>query len=207
MQARPWHAGAYTDYGAAPPLQLPAPPQLDQTQVLHALAKAITGKAEAAAEDKGKLNSTGRPEERQVYLARACDNFRISLAPGILGKECLHALRGAAAHSRPLLRQLKLPVNLTNRICYGLAAFQIGGRDVASLPRYSLSAADFPPTSEEEFDAWRPPADTKLEKRPRAPNTLVTWHRHALRESWVLALFYGEEHLNAFEACANSLLF
>lgn len=43
----------------------------------------------------------------------------------------------------------------------------------------------------------------KLEKRPRHSATLVEWHRDALRMSWALACFYGEEWYAYRESAAN----
>ena len=77
-----------------------------------------------------------------------------------MGREAFNALRNLASQSRPRMRQLKYPVNLTNRIAYGRAALAIGGRCRQSMTEWSLGAADFPQTIEEQFDAFRPSPDT-----------------------------------------------
>ena len=200
VQERPFHAGAYTE---------PPPPgeSVDAgTRALQAIAKTLLAKEDPSLQDKGKVSSIGKVEERCVFYARACDRFQVSLCPGLVGREAFHALRNLASQSRPLMRQLKYPVNLTNRIAYGKAALAIGGRCHQSRAEWSLSAADFPQTTEEQFDAYRPSPDTKLEKRPRHSATLVEWHRDALRMSWALACFYGEEWYPYWESAANYLL-
>ena len=74
------------------------------------------------------------------------------------------------------------------------------------MPEYSLSVADFPLTSEEDFDNFVPPPDSRLEKRPRHPTTLTAWFRAALRMAWAVACVYGTEHYALFEAAATKLL-
>ena len=59
-----------------------------------------------------------------------------------------------------MLRTIHHPVNLTNRIAYGKAALAIGGRCHLSAAEWSLGAGDFPQTSEDQFDSFRPPADS-----------------------------------------------
>ena len=56
------------------------------------------------------------------------------MAAGVVGKELSHSLQAAATQARPKLRQLRFPVNLTNRLCYALASASFGGKDVRSLP-------------------------------------------------------------------------
>ena len=157
-------------------------------------------------QERGKLSSIGRVEERLVFLLRGCDHFQVALCPAAVGKELFHALKTAGAQARPQLRALKFPATLSNRHCYGIAALQIGGKDLKQVPDYALSAADFPLVTEEEFDAFASPPDHKLEKRPRAPVTLSAWFRCALREAWALACAYGEEHYPEWEEAASYLL-
>eukprot|EP00972_Heterocapsa_arctica_P104730 15434316-Heterocapsa_arctica.AAC.1 len=56
------------------------------------------------------------------------------------------------------------------------------------------------------MDNYRRPADQKIEARPRHPSTAAEWTQAALRECWVFACFYGEEHYPAQHACAMKLL-
>ena len=200
---RNWHAGAVTTPNVTP-VAPASGPQLDT--VLSALAKAITQREDPNQVDKGKVSSVGRLEERLVFIARAADNFRISLAPGVTGRDAFHALRAAATNSRPLLRQLKVPINLTNRVIYSLVAVQHGGRCAKSGADYAACAGDYPATTEEDFDAFRLPSGYQLEKKPRMPTTLVSWHRCALRQAYVASLFYGAEYLPEFEGAAHELL-
>ena len=101
---------------------------------------------------------------------------------------------------------MQFPVNISNRIAYGLASMSLGGKDVKSVPDHCLSAADFPLTSEEEFDNWSGCADLKLEKRPKIPMTLNAWYRNALRQGWAIACVYGTEHYSSFEQAATFML-
>ena len=137
---------------------------------------------------------------------RGCDSLTVPVCACTTGKELFHSLKTAGAQGRPQMRALQFPVNVTNRIAYGLASLSIGGREVKSLPEYSLSVADFPLTSEEDFDNFVPPPDSRLEKRPRHPTTLTAWFRAALRMAWAVACVYGTEHYTLFEAAATKLL-
>ena len=71
------------------------------------------------------------------------------------------------------------------------------------MPSYCLGAAGFPLVSEEEADAYRPAGDYKLEGRPRAPTSLTSWFRNAVRQAWAMACFYGEEWYSQWEAAAT----
>eukprot|EP00438_Fugacium_kawagutii_P010033 Skav212665 [mRNA] locus=scaffold1227:565246:577475:+ [translate_table: standard] len=196
--ARPRHMGAYTDG---------EPPRLDETaKALQAIAKAVTSKDEAAAHDKGKLASIGKLEERLVFLVRGCDALTVALGKATVGKELFHSLRATSTQGRPRLRLMQFPVNINNRVAYGLSSLSLGGKDTKALPDYCLSAADFPLTSEEEFDGWTGCFDLKLEKRPKPPMTLNAWYRNALREAWAVSCVYGSEHYSSFEQAATFLL-
>ena len=186
---RPRHAGAYTDG---------EPPATDETtKALQAIAKAVTSKDEAASHDKGKLASIGKLEERLMYLVRGCDSLTVPLGAATVGKELYHSLRATSTQGR-------FPVNINNRVAYGITSLSFGGKDLKSLPDYCLSAADFPLTSEEEFDGWSGCADMKLEKRPKPPMTLNAWN--ALRQAWAISCVLGTEHYSTFEQAASYLL-
>ena len=139
---RPFHAGAYTD---------PGPPALDETsKVLQTIAEVMAAKEDPAAQDRGKLSSIGRTEERMLYLARGCDTLTVHLGEATVGKELYHALKSVATQNRPWLREISFPVNITNRIAFGAASLSFGGK--GNPPDYCLTVADFVQTSEEEFD-------------------------------------------------------
>ena len=74
------------------------------------------------------------------------------------------------------------------------------------MPDYCVSVADFPQTSEEDFDLYHPPGDNKLEKRGRSPTTLSGWYRSALREAWAIACVLGAEYYGSWEKAAAQLL-
>ena len=112
-----------------------------------------------------------------MFLLRGCDTLRVTLCPGVVGKELYHALRIAGTQARPQLRRIEFPCNILNRHSYGFAALQLGGKTLATLPDYCLSAGDFPLTSEEDFDNFGGSPDLKLEKKGRYPNTLTSWFR------------------------------
>ena len=196
--SRPRRAGAYTD---GEPLHTD-----ETTKALQAIARAVTSKDEAASHDKGKLASIGKVEERLIFLVRGCDALTVSLGKATVGKELFHSLRSTSTQGRPQLRMMQFPVNINNRIAYGLASLNIRGKDAKAVPEYCLSAADFPLTSEEEFDGWIGCSDLKLEKRPKPPMTLNAWYRNALREAWAIACVYGTEHYASLEQAATFLL-
>ena len=193
---RPFHTGAYTDVSG--------PYSDEATKALQASAKAVGSKDEASAQDKGKLASIGRTEERIMFLLRGCDTLTVGLGEATVGKELFHSLRNMATQSRPLLRALKFPVNITNRFAFGVSSITIGGR--GQLADFALTSGDFPQTSEEDFDMYSPPADTKLERKPRPPTSLSFWYRCALRQCWALACVFGTEHYGSWEAAAGHLL-
>lgn len=193
---RPFQVGAYTDV-------LPHHSD-DATKALQAIAKAFVARDEAAGQERGKLSAIGKVEERLVFLVRGCDTLTVPMGEATVGKELFHALRSIATQSRPLLRGMKFPVNITNRFAFGVASMTIGGKGAA--PDFALTAGDFPQTSEEDFDLYVLPSDTKLEKRPRAPVTLSVWFRDALRQSWAVACVYGTEHYPSWEKAAAHLL-
>ena len=198
MAARPRHMGAFTDA---------EPRQLDETaKALQTIARTLSGKDEATGHDRGKLAAIGKVEERIVYLLRGCDSLTVLIATATVGKELYHALKGTATQGRPQLRSIQFPVNINNRIAFGMASLSFGGKDTRALPDYCLSAADFPLTSEEDFDRFTGTVDNKLEKRPKPPVSLSQWYRNALRESWAVCCVMGTEHYSALEGAATYLL-
>ncbi|CAE7671785.1 unnamed protein product [Symbiodinium sp. CCMP2592] len=195
---RAFRAGAFTD--------AEAPAADETTKALQAIAKSLTSKEDALAQERGKLASIGRIEERLVFLLRGCDSLSVTLCPGVVGKELFHALRIAGTQARPQLRKIEFPCNIQNRHSYGFAALQLGGKTLNTLPEYCLSAGDFPLTSEEDFDNYGGSPDLKLERKGRYPNTLTSWFRAALRQSWAFACLFGEEYYPVLEKAASHLL-
>ena len=154
-----FRAGAYTNPVSGHPD--------DTTRALQAIAKAVGAKDEASAQERGKLSSIGRTEERALFLARGCDSLSVPLGEATVGKELFHALRNTATQDRPLLRSLKFPINITNRFAFGVCSLCIGGK--GSLPDYALCVGDFPATSEEDFDFYSTSfhADAVVPQRPQ----------------------------------------
>ena len=207
--SREWHAGASTS--PHPAQQSGRAPSATGAEaalrdVVRELNRSNRHQEDSAGASKGTLSSIGREEGQLVYLARACDHLTVTLCPNTVEKEAFHALRSAGQNMRPLLRSVKFPVNITNAIAYGFAAFQHGGRCHESLPEHALSSANYPHTSEQDMDNFVPPKDYKLESRPRHATTLSLWFRDALRECWVWACFYGQEHYVEQERALQFLL-
>ena len=191
-----YRAGAYTN---------PPPAFADEaTKALQAIAKAVSARDEASAQDRGKLAAVGKTEERCLFMIRGCDSLTVPLGTATVGKELFHALRTTASQDRPLLRSIKFPVNVTNRFAFGMCSLNIGGK--GQIPEYALTVGDFPSTSEADFDGYAIPGDIKLEKKPRAPATLTLWFRNALRQSWAVACVFGVQHYGCWERAANGLL-
>ena len=94
-------------------------------------------------------------------MARGADEMDVALVPCVVERDAFHQLRALQQNGRPLLRRLGLPVNITNRIAYGMAAMQIGAARRASISPHAICVADFPFTTEEGFDAFTPPPDTQ----------------------------------------------
>ncbi|CAE7766394.1 rnf213a [Symbiodinium sp. CCMP2592] len=225
---RAFRAGAFTD--------AEAPAADETTKALQAIAKSLTSKEDALAQERGKLASIGLSELqlqpctrdclsscRQSFGRQACSRKRISVGRKAqqlggsflasllsiqLRKELFHALRIAGTQARPQLRKIEFPCscNIQNRHSYGFAALQLGGKTLNTLPEYCLSAGDFPLTSEEDFDNYGGSPDLKLERKGRYPNTLTSWFRAALRQSWAFACLFGEEYYPVLEKAASHLL-
>lgn len=163
--SRPRHLGAFTDAEAR---------GMDETaKAVQTIARTLSTRDEAAGHEKGKLGSIGKTEERMVYLLRGCDNLTVPVAQATVGKELFHALKRTATQGRPMLRSIQFPVNINNRIAFGMASLSLGGKDTKALPDYCLSAADFPLTSEEDFDGFVGTVDNELEKRPKTSDDVV----------------------------------
>ena len=138
IAARPRHLGAYTDG---------EPAHLDETaKALQAIARTLTGKDEAAGQERGKLSSVGKTEERMTFLLRGCDKLTVPVGNSTVGKELYHALKSTATQGRPQLRSIQFPVNINNRIAFGLASLSFGGQRyqgfARSLPLSSRLSAD-----------------------------------------------------------------
>ena len=164
-----------------------------EAAALEKLVHLVAKRDESAAVEKGKLGSIGRLQELWVLIARACGVTTVSLARDVVGKEGVQALKSAGENARTKLRQIGFPCNITNVIAYAAMAGEWGGRDHLSIPEYGVGAANFVKTDEEEFDAWRPPKDNKIEARPRHAQQMGQWYRDAIRECWAWACLYGEE--------------
>ena len=200
---RDHYAGAYSD----PPVDTSQGNLPDaNTRALQSIARSLNEREDATTQERGKVGSIGKVEERCVYYARACDNFHVSLCSGVLGRTAFNALRNIASQGRSLMKTIQFPVNISNRIAYGMSALAIGGRCHLSAAEWSLGTSDFPQTSEEQFDSFRPSNGNTLEKKPRHATTLLAWHRDALRMSLALACFFGEEWYAQWEEAANYLL-
>ncbi|CAE7372776.1 unnamed protein product [Symbiodinium sp. CCMP2592] len=127
------HLAACQEYGLDPlshPLivQLAAREYLPRLPLQATCAEGFRGSCRA----RSKLSAIGRQEERLVFLLRGCDSLDVPLAAGVVGKELFHSLRAAATQARPKLRQLRFPVNLTNRLCYALASARPRGPTTVS---------------------------------------------------------------------------
>ena len=189
------HAGATTDtartsFGLP---ELTSSLEMYLAAIAKELGKQGRHHEDAAGATKGTLASIGREAGQCVFITRIADHLTVSLCPGIVEKEALHAPCEAGEVARPLFRKLQLRVNLTNAVCYACAGFAWGGRDHRSLPDHCVSVANFPEASEEQLDNYRRPHDLKVEARPRHPATAAEWVQAALRQSWVFACFHGEE--------------
>ena len=199
---RDHYAGAYSD----PPADTSQGNLADaNTRALQSIARSLNEREDSTTQERGKVGSIGKVEERCVHYARACDNFHVTLCSGVFGRTAFNALRNIASQGRSLMKTTQLPVNTSNRIAYGMSALAIGGRCHLSAAEWSLGTGDFPQTSEEQFDSFRPSNGNLLEKKPRHATTLLAWHRDALHMSWALACFFKEERYAHWEEAADYL--
>lgn len=90
-------------------------------------------------------------------------------ARGVYGKELFHAGKRSATHAKHLLRAIKWPVLMTNRLLLGIAGLWWGGEEP-----YTVHASDCIMARSEQLDLWNPPADHKIEARPKAPGVFAT---------------------------------
>lgn len=93
----------------------------EATKALQTIAKTLTSKDEAVNHERGKVSSIGKLEERLVFLVRGCDALTVSVVAAV-GKELYYALKSTATQGRPQLRAIQFPVNIGNRIAFGLAS-------------------------------------------------------------------------------------
>ena len=117
-----------------------------QTQQTDRIIHAIDGLRKAQDDDKtlqkGSLSSIKEAEKMDVYLARGCGTLTIEIAPGVYGKELLHAGKRIAQHARHMLHLIKWPVLMTNRLLLGIAGLWWGGKDT-----YTIHARPLAPSS------------------------------------------------------------
>ena len=111
------YAGAYSD----PPADVTLGSLPDaNTRALQSIARSLNEREDSTTQERGKVGSIGKVEERCVYYARACDNFHVTLCSGVLGRTAHNALRNIASQGRSLMKTIQFPVNITNRIAYVL---------------------------------------------------------------------------------------
>ena len=127
--------------------------------------------------EKGTLKSIGKSEERHDFIAGACGYYHRPLLPSLFGKDKFKGMRQLQDHSRPTLRANKINVILSNRLCSGISAVQVGGKTVKDMPKHCIGAADFQPASEEAFDSYHAPKTHKLEDKPAAITSFVFWYQ------------------------------
>eukprot|EP00969_Alexandrium_andersonii_P038824 1701762-Alexandrium_andersonii.AAC.1 len=63
-------------------------------------------------------------------------------------------LKRACDHRRQELLAVNWPAPMSNRVAHGCASLSWGGHDAKGIPSWSLSAADFPRTEPEDFEAF-----------------------------------------------------
>ena len=145
---------------------------------------------------EGTLGYLRRNEPRYVMLlARGANTFDVALGQGYTGTELYDALRHAGDSAQALATRMGFPVEMKNRIALAFAALALGGRDTNHMPDYCLGVADFPKTTQEQFDAWIPPTDRNLrEKRPKGPITMAVWADQAARHTRAFCLIVGQQH-------------
>ena len=86
--ARPRHIGSYTDA---------EPRGMHETaKALQAIAKSLTSKDEAVGQDRGKVSSIGKAEERMAFILRGCDSFTVPVCQATVGKE-LYQVRSSSS--------------------------------------------------------------------------------------------------------------
>ena len=104
--SRDHYAGAYSD----PPADRGTGDATDaNTRALQSIARSLSEREDATTQERGKVGSIGKAEERCVYYARACDNFHVALCSGVLGRTAFNALRNVASQGRSLMKNSSSP--------------------------------------------------------------------------------------------------
>ena len=116
--------------GASPDFPTPHAPGLDANiERLKELVQSLQERDDPDPAEKGTLKSIGRTEERYDYIAGACGYYHRPLFRSLFGKDRFKGMRQLQDHSHPTLRELKINVIFTNRLCYGVSAVQFGGEN------------------------------------------------------------------------------
>ena len=129
-----------------------------------------------------------------VLLARGLDRLQVSLCPHSLGRELYDNLKLTADMSKPALRNLRFPINMLNRIAYGISLGSWGARAHNCAPKHYLTTADFAKVSQDAFDNFAPKKDNALEAPPRLITSMLVWHQYSVHQITVFGLVYGREH-------------
>ena len=129
-----------------------------------------------------------------VLLARGLDRLQVSLCPHSLGRELYDNLKLTADMSKPALRNLRFPINMLNRIAYGISLGSWGARAHNCAPKHYLTTADFAKVSQDAFDNFAPKKDNALEAPPRLITSMLVWHQYTVHQITVFGLVYGREH-------------
>ena len=94
---------------------------------------------------------------------------------------------------------------LNNRIAYGCAALNWGGKSVRCAPEHSPTAGDLPKCEETGFENYIQLTTTTLEAKARAPTSFYHWKRIAENGVQIFAAAYGEQHRAERERCFQDL--
>ena len=93
---------------------------------------------------EGTLGYLKSPNRFLVYLARGCDEYKVSIGTARLGRDLYDDLRRSGDVGRGLMVQLGFPCTMTNRIAYGIAAAAWGGETTEPFLRGHCRLQTFP---------------------------------------------------------------
>ena len=110
------------------------------TRALQSIARSLNEREDSTTQERRRVGSIGKVEERDVCTTHA------------------------PVTTSTLMKTIQFPMDITNRIAYGMSALAIGGRCHLSAAGWSLGTGDFPQTSEEQFDSFRPSNGNLLRK-------------------------------------------
>ena len=130
----------------------------------------------------------------------------MAICPDDLERALVMALPRMAEHSAAPFKAHRWPTLLNYRIAFGLATGSRGGMSLQTMAAWALGVGDRATCPEEMFDDYVPPAELKIESRPRVPVDMHKWAKQARNGIRVHCLVRGGQHWDERSSALYELL-